>query len=643
MPETFDSKDDKKTANPVPHAQLSRMIEQGRSFSGKETNCVYLNTGNNGLFTDVSFSSGLDFSDDGRSVATVDWDHDGDLDLFISNRNAPRIRFLKNKLKDSKESVMIRLKGNGVNSNLDAIGARVEIDIDGKKLIKTSRAGEGFLTQSSEFLHFGLKNRQDKFNAIVKWPDKNQTVETFEGLSTGNRYLLEQGKGKTESLKKRQPFDGTEGLKHEIPSSSRAARIPVVPQLSGTEFKINGQNGKILETGNGKPTLVFIWASWCGACIQKIEELTVRSSDIRKAGLQIIALNVDEISQNSDNSKDGLKLLQEMNFPFANAAANEQILNSLQENHDIHVGLNKPMPIPTAFLMDSKGRVSVIYKGTHSIDVILNDIGYSKLNRKDRSIKSAALDGITINHPVAVKTGDLQAASLQFKRAVSEETKGNLKGAEDHYIWATELVPDYTVAQLRLAKLYIRKRQWKDAASRMETALNYHSISTNDQFLLAKTYLQLGENKKAVNKLSVIHKESPSFTPAIFELAAQYVKGGNTLESVNYYRKGLKIDPNNIKASNNLAWLLATTPNKNIRNADEALAIANKIVNLTGNKNPDTLDTLAAALAAKGRYNEAVKILGRAIGIINSSGNKALLKDYEKRLKSYKDKASIDE
>ena len=332
-----------------------------------------------------------------------------------------------------------------------------------------------------------------------------------------------------------------------------------------------------------------------------------------------------------------------MNFPFANAKANEQILNSLQENHDIHVGLNKPMPIPTAFLMDSKGRVSVIYKGTHSIDVILNDIGYSKLNRKDRSIKSAALDGITINHPVAVKTGDLQAASLQFKRAVSEETKGNLKGAEDHYIWATELVPDYTVAQVRLAKLYIRKRQWKDAASRMETALNYHPISTNDQFLLAKTYLQLGENKKAFNKLSVIHKKSPSFTPAIFELAAIYVKGGNTLESVNYYRKGLKIDPNNIKASNNLAWLLATTQNKNIRNADEALAIANKIVNLTSNKNPDALDTLAAALAAKGRYSEAVKILGRAIGIINSSGNKALLKDYKKRLKSYKEKASIDE
>ena len=119
------------------------------------------------------------------------------------------------------------------------------------------------------------------------------------------------------------------------------------------------------------------------------------------------------------------------------------------------------------------------------------------------------------------------------------------------------------------------------------------------------------------------------------------MKGGNTLESVNYYRKGLKIDPNNIKASNNLAWLLATSSDENIKNADEALVIANKIVKITGNKNPDTLDTLAAALAAKDRYNEAVKILEKAIGIINSSGNKALLKDYETRLKSYKDKASI--
>ena len=35
VPQTFDNNQDTKLANPVPHAQLSRMIEQGRSFSGK--------------------------------------------------------------------------------------------------------------------------------------------------------------------------------------------------------------------------------------------------------------------------------------------------------------------------------------------------------------------------------------------------------------------------------------------------------------------------------------------------------------------------------------------------------------------------------------------------------------------------------
>ena len=144
-------------------------------------------------------------------------------------------------------------------------------------------------------------------------------------------------------------------------------------------------------------------------------------------------------------------------------------------------------------------------------------------------VKSSALDGITIQHPNAIKTGDLQAASLQFRRAAGEETKGNLKGAEDHYLWATELVPEYTVAQLRLAKLYIRTRQWKKSAERIELAMRYNTISNDEQFLLAKTYLQLGENNKAFNTLSVIHKKSPTFAPAIFELAAQYAKKGTIM------------------------------------------------------------------------------------------------------------------
>ncbi len=110
---------------------MNRLLHQGRSFSGREANRAFLNTGS-GRFADISAASGLDFLDDGRAVAVADWDFDGDLDLWITNRTAPRVRFLRNNLKSESGHVAIKLQGNGGSTNRDAIGARIELHLDGK-------------------------------------------------------------------------------------------------------------------------------------------------------------------------------------------------------------------------------------------------------------------------------------------------------------------------------------------------------------------------------------------------------------------------------------------------------------------------------------------------------------------------------
>ena len=71
------------------------MTSQGVSWSGRERNCAFLNTGRR-RFANISAVSGFDFLDDGRGLALCDWDHDGDLDVWVTNRNAPRVRFLRN-------------------------------------------------------------------------------------------------------------------------------------------------------------------------------------------------------------------------------------------------------------------------------------------------------------------------------------------------------------------------------------------------------------------------------------------------------------------------------------------------------------------------------------------------------------------
>ena len=603
MPQTFNNLNDTRKANEIPHAQLSKMIESGRAFSGNERNCVFINTGKStesgGRFADISFASGIDYDDDGRAVAPVDWDHDGDMDIFISNRNAPRIRYLRNESNDLNKSIQLKLSGNGTGSNKDAIGARVQMKINGKTLVQTLRAGEGFLSQSSQFIHFGTGTHKGPFSVNVRWPDKANASENFTNIEPGHRYLLEQGTGTSSKIAHRPKVHEFDPSDPVIPPSKRTARSPVTPLLSGTELKIKGSNNKIISTGSGNHSLILIWASWCPSCREELQELTNQKEKVLKSGLQIIALNVDSLG--NDEVTDG---------------AEKKILKN----------------------MNPKGRVSVIYKGKQKLETIIADLKHAELTRPERSIRSAAIEGRTINHPVSIATGDLQAASLQFRRAASEEKKGNLEAALSHYLWATELVPNYFAARISLGKLYLKQRNWKSAAEQLGKGLQHAQGKAEDHYILAKTYQQIGKNSKALQSLENAIEINPQFAPAIFEIAANHVKSGKIPDAVLQYRQGLNLQPNNLKAANNLAWILATSQDSKVRRPEEALLMAKNIVKATKEQNPDALDTLAAAQAASGNFESAVQTINKAMLLIKPGQLPALKNQLRVRLDSYKNR-----
>ena len=122
-------------------------MNRGGSLSGRERHCVFLNMGATSggapQFANQSAGSGLDLSDDGRAIALSDWDGDGDVDMWISNRNAPRLRFMRNDSPAENHFVSLQLIANGTTTNRDAIGARVEVVTSEGRSIKTLRAGEG--------------------------------------------------------------------------------------------------------------------------------------------------------------------------------------------------------------------------------------------------------------------------------------------------------------------------------------------------------------------------------------------------------------------------------------------------------------------------------------------------------------------
>ena len=227
---------------------------------------------------------------------------------------------------------------------------------------------------------------------------------------------------------------------------------------------------------------------------------------------------------------------------------------------------------------------------------------------------------------------------MQFRRATSEEKKGNLEAALSHYLWATELVPNYSAARISLGKLYLKQRDWKSAAEQIGKGLQHAQGKAEDYYILAKTYQQIGKNSEALQSLENAIEINPQFAPAIFEIAATHVKSGKTPDAVLQYRQGLNLQPNNLKAANNLAWILATSQDSKVRRPEEALLMAKNIVKATKEQNPDALDTLAAAQAASGNFESAVQTINKAMLLIKPGQLPALKNQLRVRLDSYKNR-----
>lgn len=151
------------------------MLAESRSLSGRERNNCLLNLREgcerSPEFADLSARSGFESADDARALEIVDWDHDDDLDVWVRNRTSPQLRYLQNQCPEPGRFLALRLED--VQCNRDAIGPPVELHLDegaATPLIRTVRAGQGFLSQSSKWIHFGAGNAEKISRVVVHWP-----------------------------------------------------------------------------------------------------------------------------------------------------------------------------------------------------------------------------------------------------------------------------------------------------------------------------------------------------------------------------------------------------------------------------------------------------------------------------------------
>ena len=220
--------------------RVDDLIERGFSLSGHERNVCFLNlAAGDARFATISAVSGFDFDDDARAVAPVDWDGDGDLDVWTSNRTAPMLRFLRNDHRPRGAAPdWVQIKLEATKGARDAIGARVTVRLkDGTVLTRVLKAGEGFLTQTTKWLHFGLGPDAAIDRVVVRWPGRAE--ETITGIKPGRHFLVREGEKSATALSPRPPVTLAAGearpLREESIRAHAGSRMPA-PRLPYATF-----------------------------------------------------------------------------------------------------------------------------------------------------------------------------------------------------------------------------------------------------------------------------------------------------------------------------------------------------------------------------------------------------------------------
>jgi hypothetical protein len=172
--------------------------------------------------------------------------------------------------------------------------------------------------------------------------------------------------------------------------------------------------------------------------------------------LEIVALNVDDLAGNNSVKRDEARqLLDHVGFPFATGMATTRIVDFLQLINDHIFDLNLPLPVPSSFLVDARGQLNGVYKGSVDIERVLDDVTDTKRSISRRRDRAVPFSGRWAEKPIA----------LSFRPLITEMISRDMLPIADQYVRQPLPVEPRELFQLihRVAMTLVDKGQYQQA------------------------------------------------------------------------------------------------------------------------------------------------------------------------------------
>ena len=236
-----------------------------------------------------------------------------------------------------------------------------------------------------------------------------------------------------------------------------------------------------------------------------------------------------------------------------------------------------------------------------------------------------------------------------------------------------DLMPDNTLLRVQRARAYAALKRWDEALvdidaalqdqpdnpelliQRVELLLNKPDLDLAAATLkkvrdlvpdnptirleLARLFIATKRPRRALKLLDDLVKLQEGLKDVwrVYRLRADaYLNIPDHEKAVVDYEKVLAEQPDDDESLNNLAWLLATSPNEEVRNAERAIELGLKASELTEYKAPHILSTLAAGYAEAGDFEKAREWSQKAVELEEQDEESTVIDQLRQELESYR-------
>jgi len=228
-------------------------------------------------------------------------------------------------------------------------------------------------------------------------------------------------------------------------------------------------------------------------------------------------------------------------------------------------------------------------------------------------------------------------AEAQNNLGFALQKLGKVPEAIGHWEQALRLKPDYAEAHYNIGVALEHAGRAQEAMAEYVAALRINPGLVDAHFSLGDSLARRGEIPEAAAEYQAALRIRPEDAEAHFKIGVLLAALGEDREAIAHYREVLRLRPDLPSALRRLAWLLATDEDASVRNTGEAIQLAERLCEITGQQQADALMVLAAAYAEAGRFAEAIRVAQKALELARNNGQEELAVQVQEQLKLYRE------